>query len=128
MTPTTTLIAAGSWFIAALLIGTLIGKFIKAGKARKEQGWRKLTTQALDKLTSSGAPFFGGLWVNNARTGAKHFEVTAIYLSERETDEGACYFVPQVLGTDDETGWDLGDYEYFIPLELPTPPQGESHE
>jgi hypothetical protein len=84
-----------------------------------------MTPQVIDELASSGQPFFGGLWVNNNRTGTKYFEKTFIYLSERETEEGAPYYVPLVCGTDDETGWDLDDYEYYLPFTPPTPPTSQ---
>jgi len=88
-----------------------------------EIDWQPLTPKAIDELASSGAPFFGGLWVHNRRTGTRYFEVSYLCLSERETDEGASYFVPQTVGVEEETGWDLEDYEYFIPFDVPQPPQ-----
>lgn len=88
-------------------------------------GWRPLTGQAIERLGDTGQPFFASITVTNRQTGATHVETPYLYLAERETEEGAIYYEAAVVGTDDETGWDIDDYEYYMPFDLPPPPQLE---
>lgn len=88
-------------------------------------GWRPLTGQAIERLGDTGQPFFASITVTNRQTGATHVETPYLYLAERETEEGAIYYEAAVVGTGDETGWDIDDYEYYMPFDLPPPPQLE---
>jgi hypothetical protein len=85
--------------------------------------WRPMTKAAIEKLGDAGQPFFASITVTNRITGATHIETPYLYLAERETEEGAMYYEAAVVGTGDETGWDIDDYEYFLPFNLPDPPQ-----